>query len=279
MFVGALALAACTARVADNTPQQADAPAKTTEAARHLHHPVGVVIDAARSAGNLDAAQAQRLDTIAGELKADSAGRRALREKLRTSVAAVVRSGTADTKAFDRSVSAAVDAFQSRADQSVAALEEIHDILTPAQRAAVAANLRDRVNQRFSERRQGDARHGKGFARAVSALALSALQVQQLQAIKKELLGERKQLRPSRAELLSLVDAFEGEDFSAALETFRGKKMAILRERVAHAGARTDTVLSIFTPQQRDLLADLVVKGPGEVLLGPPAAGTVQQPK
>ena len=99
-------------------------------------------------------------------------------------------------------------------------------------------------------------RHKKGFRRLVSYLVLSSFQIKQLQAIKKELLGEKKHLRPSRDELLALVDAFEGEDFSSTLDSFRARKLAILRDRVTHAGSRTDTVLSVLTPEQRDLLAD-----------------------
>ncbi len=266
MLVGALALAACTAQVADKT-QQTDVPAKTAQAARHLHGPVSAVIEAARAHGNLDAAQAAHLDAVAADLQAGRADRHALHQKLKSSVAAVVRSGSADSAEFDRSVSEAVRVFEARVDQSVDAVEEIHAILTPAQRVAVAAALRARIDAHFGPRR-ANLRERKGFKRVATYLVLSTFQLDKLEAIKKELLGEKKQLRPSRDELLALANAFEGDHFSAALETFRAGKIAILREHVARAGQRTDTVLSVFTPQQRDLLADLIVKGPREVLLG-----------
>ena len=105
---------------------------------------------------------------------------------------------------------------------------------------------------------------------------LSKLQIDQLGTIKKELLGESKQLRPTREEMLELVTAFEGEDFATTLDAFREKKLALLKVRVANAGKRADSVLSIFTPEQREILADLILEGPAKVFLGqqtPPDRG------
>ena len=66
----------------------------------------------------------------------------------------------------------------------------------------------------------------------------------------------------------ALVDAFEGDDFGAALDALHAEKAEFLRAHVARAGDRTDTVLAIFTPEQRDLLADLILEGPTKVLYG-----------
>jgi hypothetical protein len=87
-------------------------------------------------------------------------------------------------------------------------------------------------------------------------------------AIKKELVGDGQKLRPSRDELDALVDAFEGDDFRTALDTLHERKAKLLRAHVGRVGDRTDTVLSIFTPEQRDLLADLILDGPSKVLYG-----------
>jgi hypothetical protein len=42
----------------------------------------------------------------------------------------------------------------------------------------------------------------------------------------------------------------------------------VLRARVATAGKRTDSVLSIFTREQRQILADLILEGPHKLLFG-----------
>jgi hypothetical protein len=45
-----------------------------------------------------------------------------------------------------------------------------------------------------------------------------------------------------------------------------------MREHIAHAGENTDAVLTLLTDGQRDLLADLIDRGPRQVLLGEQAA-------
>src|SRR5690606_18101097 len=130
--------------------------------------------------------------------------------------------------------------------ESVAALEEIHGLLEPEQRAVVADSIRARLDERFGERKDREKGRRDGVQRLASHLLLSPKQVDELMALKKELVGEKRELRPSREELYGLVDAFEGEDFGATLDTMLEGKSKVLRARVARAGERTDKVLSIF---------------------------------
>ncbi len=267
-----LGTAACAARV-DKAQKRDIAPAKlAAESARHLHGPVNAVIAATRENVQLTAAQKQTLTAIESDLRSDKKNRHAMHEELRSSAAAVVRSGTADSAVFEKSVDEAVRVFTERADAMTNALEELHATLTPDQRKVVAAALRARIDQRY-----GHHHHKRGFRRLASYLMLSTQQVDALEAMKKKLLGEQKRLRPSREELVALADAFQGDHFDSALEAFRADKLAVLRAHVARAGQRTDTVLAIFTPEQRDLLADLILKGPEKVLLGTGHARTAPQ--
>jgi hypothetical protein len=190
-----------------------------------------------------------------------------MREKLRTSAVVVVRAGTTNSREFDQSVSEAVRAIEERVQKGTDALEEIHAVLEPDQRALVATALRAHVDEKFGKKRDAR-RHKNGVQRFASHLMLSKLQLAQLETIKKELVGEKRELRPSREEAHALVDAFEGEDFAAALDAFRAKKATLLKAHVATAGKRTNTVLSIFTVEQRELLADLILEGPRKVLFG-----------
>jgi Spy/CpxP family protein refolding chaperone len=267
VVAGAVALvgaAACAAQVDQDAPQP-----EVTAKEHHRHRsPVKVVIDATLLHGDLTLEQEQTIDTIAAELEERRQSWRGLHDKLKSSAVDVVRSGSADSEAFDRSVAEAVDAVEEYVQQSSDALEEIHAILEPDQRASVAEALRARIDEKFGPKPAKEKHRRDGFKRFVSHLALSSLQVDQLMAIKKELIGDKRELRPDREELYALVDAFEGDHFRAALDEFHAKKSKILRARVARAGERTDTVLSIFTPEQRELLADLILEGPRKVLFG-----------
>ncbi len=238
------------------------------EKQRQWRGPMGRVIDATRTHGNLTVAQEQTLDAIAEEAKADRKNRRALREKLRTSAVEVVRAGRADSAQFAEAVEEAVGAFEQRMDQNFDALEEIHGMLDADQRASVAVALRAQIERKYGPRPEDKKRHQNGFERVASHLALSTFQVDKLEAVRKELVGETQHLRPSRDELLGLVDAFEGEDFRPALNAMRAKKTVVLRRKVSRAGERTTSVLSVFTAEQRTLLADLILEGPRKVLFG-----------
>lgn len=267
-----LGAAACAATVEDQRVPEDEVTAKELAAHEHRHFrgPVNVVIEAVRSHGNLSPEQDRALRTISSELEQDHASHRETKEQLRASAVAIVRSGTSSTAEFDQAVGRAVRTIEQRMDRSAEALEEIHGLLDSGQRASVAAALRQRVEEKY-QRRADDARHhDRGVRRLASHLMLSTLQIDKLKAMKKELIGEKERLRPSREELLSLIDAFEGDHFRGALNAFRAKKSVVLRAHMARAGERTDSVLSILTPAQRDLLADLIKDGPRKVLLGEP---------
>jgi hypothetical protein len=274
--VGTLTLvgaAACATNVDKSAPepgavQEPSAQEVKSPRARHYRSSVSVVIDAARAKANLSVAQAQSLDVIETELDEDRASRRAFGEKMRKSAVAVVRAGTADSDEFDKTVDQAVTAIEERMKKSSSALEEVHATLDADQRAAVATVLRARIDEKFGPRPDHDKRKQTGFKRVAGHLMLSTFQLDKLKAMKKELLGEKQELRPSREELHGLVDAFEGDDFRTALNAFHIKKVGILRAKVAKAGERTDTVLNVFTKEQRELIADMILEGPRKVLLG-----------
>jgi len=296
--VGAAALAAAPACATSGDQEaqelQEESAAREREAARHQVRPspVETVLEAVREDGFLSAEQELEIDGLAEQAEGEREGLRALHEEVRASAVSAVRAGSADSADFDRAVEDGVRAVEGSVQRSLDALEQLHAILEPDQRVAVAENLRTRLEARLATRaedrarceaasgagadrdgadRDGADRDGAdrdGFARFASYLVLSRAQVAELSAVQKELLGEKKKLRPSREELHALIDAFEGEDFGLALDTMHAEKSRVLRVRVARASAKADTVLSIFTPEQRDLLADLILEGPEKLLLG-----------
>lgn len=278
-FASTVALVAAATACAAQVDQKAPEPKQRSSAelraqqGRHFRGPVAVVLEAARTHGELSAEQSRTLDALAAELETEQGGHKALHEKLKATAVAVVRSGSADTKEFQASIDEAVQAIEERIDRRIDALEEIHLTLEPSQRAKVAAALRAKLEERFGKKRDTEQRREEGFRRFAAHLLLSNAQIAELHALKKDLLGERQELHPTQDELFRLVDAFEGEDFGAALRDLREKKSKILRAKVANAGKRTDSVLSIFTPEQREILAELILDGPRKVLLGEEPAG------
>jgi hypothetical protein len=273
-LVVALGAAACAATV-DDKRQDDEITAKelSVQAEHRFRGPVRVVLEATRAHADPSEAQARRLRVIETELDEDQVSRQKRREKLRAWAVAIVRSGTASSAEFDRAVNDAVAAVEQRVDRNVDALVEIHGILDARQRKRVAAALRAKLEARFGHS-HGARRHRGAFNRLAAQLMLDKLQLDKLRAIKKELVGERKRLRPSRQELSDLVNAFEGENFPSVLEAFRVKKSKVLRQRIARAGERTDSVLNVLSPEQRSLLADLIQDGPEKVLLGQQAKRT-----
>jgi hypothetical protein len=272
--VGAVALvgvgaAACAAKV-DQPKDEAAAQELDAQRQHRFKSPVTVVIDAARLHGDLTAEQEQTIDEIDFELEGNRERWIALRDKLRASAANIVRAGSARSEEFNQAFGEAVRAMEEHAQESTVAIEEIHAILEPEQRAAVGDALRAYIDEKFGPKpeREREKRRRDGFQRFAAHLMLSNWQIDKLMEARKELIGEKRDLRPSKEELYALVDAFEGEEFSAAVTEFHAKKSRLLRARMARAGERTDTVLSIFTPEQRDLLAELIVEGPSKVLLG-----------
>jgi hypothetical protein len=276
--VALLGAAACAAQVQEK-PKDDDVTVQeiTAKKGRHFKRPVQVVIEAVRAHAGLTMEQEQTLDAIAAELEEERGTHRQLREKFRSSAVAIVRSGTTDSAEFDRTVDEAMSAFEKRARQNADALEEIHAILDADQRSAVAAALRTQIDEKLGRGDRDHRRHRDGFKRFASHLMLSKLQMDKLETLKKELVGEKQRLRPTREELHALVDAFESDDFRTALNDFQAKKLAILRERIADAGERTDSALAILTPEQRVLLADLIQDGWRKVLHQPEKTETASR--
>lgn len=275
--VALLGAAACAAQVQEK-PKDDDVTVQeiTAKKGRHFKRPVQVVIETVRAHAGLTIEQEQTLDEIVAELEEERGTHKQLREKFRSSAVAIVRSGTTDSEEFDRTVDEAVSVFEKRARRHADALDEIHAILDADQRAAVAAALRVQIDEKLGGGRDHQ-RHREGFRRFASHLMLSKLQLDKIETLKKELVGEKQRLRPTREELHALVDAFEGEDFRTALDEFHQKKLAILREHIADAGERTDSALAILTPEQRVLLADLIQDGWRKVLHQPEKTETASR--
>ncbi len=271
---GMFAVSAAGCATAEQDPQgEAAEQAREAQARQDRSGPVLALIEVARQDAFLSLEQEQALDELAAELEDDQEGFRALREQARAAAVAVVRAGAIEPGERDRLVAEGVAAIEEHVLRTMDAIEVVHAILEPDQRAAVADGLRARLDERFAEtKKDHEARHRNGFARFASHLVLSEKQVDELAAARKELMGDADKLRPSREEMYGLVDAFASDDVRPAMDALHARVSRVLRARVARASDRADSVLSIFTPAQRDLLADLILEGPSKMILGEAAA-------
>ena len=269
-LVAAVGVAACATAV-DSQQEQA-AEQQRAEEQHRFRGPVGVVVDVALAHADLSDAQTADLRDISESMQMDSEEKKLLRDELKASAVDIVRSGTTDSEQFDEAVTKATAAIQRRMLETNDAMKDIHATLDADQRLAVADVLRDRINERFgyAEGEDGEAKRKMTFKRFAKHMALSTLQIDKLKMLRDELKSEndKKRAHPTREELLALVDAFEGNDFGKAVDAFHAEKIEIMRDRFSRAGEHTDTVLSILSEGQRNLLADLIDQGPKKVLLG-----------
>jgi hypothetical protein len=280
-FLGGVALvstAACASAEGPATPEER--PAAETqqhEGRSHRRSPALAVLEATREHADLSEEQHLALDEVEADLEGERDRFRAMHDDLKVSAVRVVRSAGADRGEVEAAIAAAVTRVEENVGESMAALEEIHGLLDADQRFDVAEAMRAHLDERFGPRTKKEDRRREGFKRFASYLVLSPEQVDQLLALQKEMIGEKKELKPSKDELYALVDAFEGESFGEALDTFRAGKAKLLRARITKASEKTETVLAIFTPGQRDLLADLILEGPTKLLLGDRAAEAAER--
>jgi hypothetical protein len=246
-------LVACTSKV--------DSSQEVAKERREWKGPLAVVVDVAVERGDLSVDQEEAVLAIRDREEADHHAARALKKRMRASLAQAVRAGTADSEEFQRAVEEATDAIVERITRTSAAIEEVHQMLDSDQRAAVAEGLRDYLDQRYAQRERRKA-HKSGFKKYAAYLMLTNFQIDELKKLREQLVGERKRLRPSREELEALIDAFEGEDFAAAVDEFHADKLVILQEHVGAAGEHADYALALLSDDQRASLADLVERGP-----------------
>lgn len=273
-LIGAGACAVRTDRSESADPPAAAEQAEPqSEGAWARHHdrrfkgPARLVLDAALEHGDLSVVQEEVVRDIAAELEIDEETKREMHDKLKASALEVVRAGSTDSAELEQAVDNATEAIEERMEMGADALKELHATLDADQRAAVAEALRQRMAERWGHHHHHGKRH-KRFKQIAAYLMLSTYQVDKLKSVRQQLLGKPKRLRPTPEELRQLNDAFEGEDFGELLDQFQAGKIEILRERIASAGEHTDTVLSLLTDGQRVLLADLIERGPREVLVG-----------
>ncbi|MEM1031444.1 MAG: Spy/CpxP family protein refolding chaperone [Myxococcota bacterium] len=274
LLAATVAFFTATGFVACASDEGNDDDVSADEARRQQRDAFRAVVDASLEAADLTTAQREELDAIRERVRRDPAARARDRQAMREVVSDIVRDGTAQTERFETALERVAETIETRIAESRAAMVDVHELLAPEQRRAVADVLRARVDERWGKPRRE--RH-QGFTGLMEDLALTPDQVAELERLRDRLMGQSKQLKPTAEEVYDLIDAFETDAFAPALDAFWSERAPLLRERLAQAGEQTDALLSVFEEDQRDLLADIIEEGTG-VLKAPPVERVTASP-
>ncbi len=265
VIAGAMASVACGGRAAAPPTTAASAPEDDTSASlmeRHrYHHHGAVTLFIAMSLDTLAVSPEQRVavEKLRTDLQAAMEPARIADQALLAALADGVAAGGIDAPRVDAAVAQVAAAVALVHDASTSALDALHDILTPLQRAT----LMDKVESHWAVWQ--DANVGDPARPSVSRLAelatdldLTPDQVEKigagLGATVKE--GAPLDRREVAAHLKGFGDAFRSDKFEAkALTTASDANAHAAGWGAAHMAHFVETVSPLLTTGQRALLA------------------------
>jgi Spy/CpxP family protein refolding chaperone len=231
---------------------------------------VGMFVAAARETSR-DEAQSSKIDEITKPLLDDDPSRRTEENELRADVLASVKAGQVDAAKMNARYAAVEKTAASRTDAEANALTSLHALLEPAQRKAVAADVKSKVTTRLenAKGRDGekakptDDRSKKRAERLEKDLALDAEQKKKLATISAA--HERKSTSADVwKRQLALAEAFEKDTFDAKKVEgggFAGK--APPPQLVDDAKFYVDLAAALKPDQREKLAAVMEGKGGG----------------
>jgi len=183
-------------------------------------------------------------------------------------------------------------AREARIAASAKALATLHDTLTPDQRVALVDSIAKRASEHGPKRGEHAAKDGaqrergeragaeRGLHRGgrgggpMGLLAGLELTPEQKQAIKSQLDAQRPakptaeqreamkaKMESMRAEMKAKLESFKSDQFDATAFVTPPKQMA-RPEMAAHGKNPLAVIASVLTPEQRELLAARIEKGP-----------------
>jgi Spy/CpxP family protein refolding chaperone len=263
-IVAALSLSAC-GNPNDGTTATASTSATVTAPTasptqRPRRGPIGLIQRALDSL-DLTAEQRAQVSQLAAAAQARHASMRKLRHELMQAVAAQIEDGRINRVALQPKLDALATAWKTAAPADRAAIEQLHAILTPAQRGALV----DTMTAGVHERGRHHARGGHGKLRGLFAdLGLTAEQQQKIREATHARRGERGRhdgfgpmgrMGRMKAHGSKLGEAFRGDTFKMDDVAPRHAKEQMTGR---HGGPMIDmaeTVLPLLTPAQRVGLA------------------------
>ena len=255
---GASASSPTTATAASVTASDDDASAGVIEHHRYHHHG-GVTLLIAMSLDTLGVSPEQQaaVEKIRTGLHTRMEPARTAEQSLVAALADGVASGNIDTAKVDAAVAQVAATAASVHDACTDALNALHDVLTPPQRAALVDKVEAHwaVWQKANAEEPGPTYPNDGHVATLALkLGLSATQVDTIRAG----LGDRAKPLPRldpqeiATHLRAFGDAFRGDTFDAkALATASTANEHMVGWGAAHMARFVETISPVLTPDQR----------------------------
>ena len=246
-----------------------DAAADMTEHHRHHHHG-GVTMFIAMSLDTLPATPEQRasIERIQGDLFAEMEPARTAEATVLQTLADGIATGTIDAAKVNAALAQLTTASTGLHDAAIEALDQLHAVLTPEERAALV----DKVEAYWAlwQRANGDemapgpdGAPASGHLQALSAeLRLTPDQIERIRANESAAAREcpvRPEPQKVEAHLRAFGAAFRGDNFSArTLTTGAGANAHLASWGATQMAIFFESVSPVLTPDQRAKLAERV---------------------
>ena len=245
------------ATAASATEADDDATAGLMEHHRHHHHG-GVTLFIAMSLDTLGVSPEQQaaVEKLRTDLHARMEPARAAEQGLVVTLADGVAAGSIDAVKVDAALAQLTAATAAVHDASADALNQLHDLLTPPQRAALVDKVQAHwsIWQKANAEETGAAKPEGRLATLATDLGLTADQVDKIRAAMAEGMKSVPRLDPQEVEkhLGAFGDAFRSEKFDArTLTTASGASAHLVGWGGAHMAHFIEAVSPVLTPDQR----------------------------
>jgi Spy/CpxP family protein refolding chaperone len=255
---GSTATNAPPAAVAGPSAEEEDATAGLVEHHRHHHHG-GVTLLIAMSLDTLGLAPEQKpaVEKIRSDLHARMEPGRAAEQSLVSTLADGLAAGTFDPVKVDAALAQLTSAAAMVHDASTDALNQLHTVLTPPQRAALV----DKLEAHWSVWQRANTDENDHLAELTAELDLTPDQVQKIRASQAEGMKAVPRFDPQEvaAYVRAFGDAFRAPTFDAKTLTTGGAATAhMVGWGGAHMAHFIESASPALTPEQRGKLAQML---------------------
>jgi Spy/CpxP family protein refolding chaperone len=230
------------------------------------------LLKAALAELDLSADQRQKIEAIEHDLQPEEPGEM---KELFSTLAEGVRRGAVDERAALTKIDEAAKGGAGKRAKLASALNELHAVLTPTQRAALATSVTEKMDamaEKMAEKREGrDFAHGKekkgALGRLLRGVELRDGQREQIQAalskagIEGPTFEEKMEAKAEmRSRMEAMVAAFPKDSFDAAHHL--PEKADLHRGKLENLVKALAVAVPMLDEAQRAQLADELEKGP-----------------
>jgi Spy/CpxP family protein refolding chaperone len=246
------------ASVAGASAEEEDATAGLLEHHRHHHHG-GVTLLIAMSLDTLGLSPEQKpaVEKIRSDLHARMEPARAAEQNLLGTLADGLAAGVLDPAKVDATVAQLTSAAASVHDASTDALNQLHSVLTPPQRAALV----DKLEAQWSVWQRANTDENDHLTELTVDLTLTPDQVDKIRVSQAEAMKAVPRFDPQEvaAHIRAFGDAFRTQTFDAKALTTGGAATAhMVGWGAAHMAHFVESVSPVLTPEQRGKLAQIL---------------------